>query len=309
LKNLTILAEDLRYPVPRNHFPFSGGNMLRESRKKILEVFRRICCWFDGEPYTSGSKTAAEEFTHKILLELKRVMQRERFCFQEGKELFPTKYAVLISEEDNAEWYGIKRQTLERALTQYLDERIRPVALKNTLMPRDFSVVIQVNRRLQKGEIIVLHQWEKQDSEVEVFVRSQPQIYKTDFCASSEETTKVRSEKSDEETVVRCAGRRLFCLEIWRDGICQKIIPIYQTEFTVGRGSENIVVDIPLKGDAEISRLHAVFRRNDDGHCQLTVKGKNPITVEAQKLYAGQTKGITFGESIGIGCYQLRLQS
>ncbi|HEX9962700.1 MAG TPA: FHA domain-containing protein [Pyrinomonadaceae bacterium] len=57
--------------------------------------------------------------------------------------------------------------------------------------------------------------------------------------------------------------------------------------------------------DPKISRLHAIFDKNQNGNYQITVEGKNPILISDVALYTGQSKEITSNENIKIGIYSL----
>ena len=57
-------------------------------------------------------------------------------------------------------------------------------------------------------------------------------------------------------THVQKRTAELYRLEIWRGGVRQNVVPIFQNEISIGRGSKSKPVDIPLAGDPEISRRH-----------------------------------------------------
>ena len=64
----------------------------------------------------------------------------------------------------------------------------------------------------------------------------------------------------------------------------EAVVPITKPEITIGRGSRSITVDLPLKGDPEISRVHATLTREDDGRYWLVSKGRNPTLVAGREL-------------------------
>ena len=57
-----------------------------------------------------------------------------------------------------------------------------------------------------------------------------------------------------------------------------------KNEITIGRGSRSISVDLPIKGDPEVSRVHAVFSRDNEGRYWLVAKGRNPTLVNGKEL-------------------------
>ena len=73
-------------------------------------------------------------------------------------------------------------------------------------------------------------------------------------------------------------------MEVWRDGVREAVVPISKTEITIGRGSRSMTVDLPLKGDPEVSRVHAVLTRENDGRYWLVPKGRNPTLVGGREL-------------------------
>src|SRR4029434_10243298 len=68
-----------------------------------------------------------------------------------------------------------------------------------------------------------------------------------------------------EQTVVRPKAQALYSVEIWLSGVRQAVVPISKSEITIGRGSRSISVDLPIKGDPEVSRGHAVWSRDNEG--------------------------------------------
>ena len=59
---------------------------------------------------------------------------------------------------------------------------------------------------------------------------------------------------------MRPKATALYSVEIWRSGVREAVVPIMKNEITIGRGSRSISVDLPIKGDPEVSRVHAVCR-------------------------------------------------
>src|SRR4029079_12100034 len=87
-----------------------------------------------------------------------------------------------------------------------------------------------------------------------------------------------------EQTVVRPRATALFSVEIWRSGVRESVVPIMKNEITIGRGSRSITVDLPIKGDPEVSRVHAVLSRDNEGRYWLIAKGRNPTLVNGKEL-------------------------
>src|SRR3989442_1050002 len=98
-----------------------------------------------------------------------------------------------------------------------------------------------------------------------------------------------------------------FCLS-GRDGVRQTVVPITKAEITIGRGSRSVAVDLPLKGDPEISRVHAGLTFDDQGRFWLTPKGRNPTLVSGREIPREQRTVVQPDEKIGICSFTLRIQ-
>ncbi len=108
--------------------------------------------------------------------------------------------------------------------------------------------------------------------------------------------------------MVRPRVVELYSVELWREGVRQAVVKITKAEITIGRGSRSVAVDLPLKGDAEISRVHVTLMLDDQGRYWLTPKGRNPTLVSGRELPREQRTIIQPDEKIGICSYTLRIQ-
>jgi hypothetical protein len=109
-------------------------------------------------------------------------------------------------------------------------------------------------------------------------------------------------------TVVRPRVVELYSMELWKDGVRQTVTPITKAEITIGRGSRSVAVDLPLKGDPEISRVHATLTFDDQGRYWLTSKGRNPTLVSGREIPREQRTMVQPDEKISICSYTLRIQ-
>lgn len=116
------------------------------------------------------------------------------------------------------------------------------------------------------------------------------------------------SEEVEEMTHVQKRQTELYKLEIWRGGVRQNVVPIYQNEISIGRGSKSKPVDIPLAGDPEISRRHLTLLLDSGGNFWLINEGRNPATINNYDLPIGQRISLTPGVSINICSYLIRIQ-
>ena len=118
----------------------------------------------------------------------------------------------------------------------------------------------------------------------------------------------IASQEPEEMTRVNTRAGELYRLEIWRGGVRQNVIPIFQKEVLVGRGSKSKPVDIPLTGDVEVSRRHLTIIADGAGNFWAVNEGKNPAMVDNYELPAGQRIAVTPGVPIGVCSYMLRIQ-
>lgn len=118
------------------------------------------------------------------------------------------------------------------------------------------------------------------------------------------------AEETGEEMthVQKRAAAELYKLEIWRGGVRQNVVPVYQNQITLGRGSKSKPVDIPLQGDPEISRRHLTFMTDGKGNFSMINEGRNPAIINNYEMPIGQQISITPGVPINVCTYMLRIQ-
>ena len=109
-------------------------------------------------------------------------------------------------------------------------------------------------------------------------------------------------------TQVKSRATEFYRLEVWRDNVRQNVIPIYQKEIVVGRGSKSKPVDIPLAGDVEISRRHLTLIADGAGNFWAVNEGKNAAELNNYELPPGQRVPVQIGTPITICSYMLRIQ-
>ena len=100
----------------------------------------------------------------------------------------------------------------------------------------------------------------------------------------------------------------LYAIEVWREGVRQSVVKISKPEITIGRGSRTVAVDLPLKGDPEISRVHATLMFDDQGRYWLTPKGRNPTLISGREIPREQRTTVQPDEKVGICSFTLRIQ-
>ena len=97
-------------------------------------------------------------------------------------------------------------------------------------------------------------------------------------------------------------------MEIWRGGVRQTVVPVTKAEITIGRGSKSVSVDLPIKGDPEVSRVHAILARDPEGKYWITPKGRNPTLVNGRELPREESTEVAPDAKIEICSYTLRIQ-
>lgn len=284
----------------------------------LIESIRR---WIDGETTDdileevdeqALPRRASEEFLVKIAREVEAVMQREMFTPPGGPTYIPREYIVYLSNEDDRDWQGDKRRGLEQGLFHVLSERARELAGSHNLQTKSFAIELRVDGTLNKSEFRVQAVWDEAEAG-HTMVTVRPAALNTAGTAPAPEVTaEVAAEGGESEggevTVVRPRVVELYSIELWREGVRQSVVPITKPEITIGRGSKSVSVDLPLKGDPEISRVHATLTLDDQGKFWLTPKGRNPTLVSGRELPREQRTVVQPDEKIAICAYTLRIQ-
>ena len=287
----------------------------------LIDSIRR---WIDGETTDDLLEEADEhakprrvweEFLVKIAREVEACMQREMFTPPGGPTYIPREYIVYLSNDDDKDWQGDKRRGLEQGLFHVLSERARELAGSVQLQTKSFAIELRVDGTLNKGEFRVQPVWDETEAG-HTMVSVRPATAASAGAPSTTTPTEGGTEGDDtgtgniesEVTVVRPRVVELYSIELWREGVRQSVEPITKAEITIGRGSRSVSVDLPLKGDPEISRVHATLTFDDQGRYWVTPKGRNPTLVSGRELPRDQRSVVQPDEKISICSYTLRIQ-
>ncbi|HEX8851937.1 MAG TPA: FhaA domain-containing protein [Pyrinomonadaceae bacterium] len=277
----------------------------------LLESIRK---WIDGEtaddPLADVDEQARprrvwEEFLVKVAREIEVVMQREMFTPPGGPTYIPPEYVVYLSNDDDKEWQGEKRRGLEQGLFYVLSERARELSGSTQLATKSFAVELRVDGTLNKGEFRVQAVWDATEGG-HTMVTARPSELSSDASPLAEDD----SGDEGEGDVTRVSRRpvELFNVEVWRNGVRQSVVPITKTEISIGRGSKSVAVDLPIKGDPEVSRHHATLTRDPDGRYWLTPTGRNPTLVGGRELPREERSPVGPDDKIEIASFILRIQ-
>ena len=287
----------------------------------LIESIRR---WIDGETADDILEEAEEharprrvweEFLVKIAREVEAVMQREMITPPGGPTYIPREYIVYLSNDDDKEWQGDKRRALEQGLFHVLSERARELAGSVQLQTKSFAIELRVDGTLNKGEFRVQPVWDETEAG-HTMVTVRPAAVTSSSSAPAtvaveappEDTGGAGATTEGEITVVRPRVVDLYSIEIWREGMRQSVMKITKPEITIGRGSRTVAVDLPLKGDPEISRVHATLVFDDQGRYWITPKGRNPTLISGKEIEREQRTQVQPDEKIGICSFTLRIQ-
>lgn len=122
------------------------------------------------------------------------------------------------------------------------------------------------------------------------------------------QVTPIPGGEEEELTAVSTRKTSLYDLEVWRGGVRQTVIPVFQSEIVIGRGSRSKPVDIALKGDPEVSRRHVVIILDKFGNFTVINEGRNPATINERELPIGQRVRLDPGQPLGICTYMVRIR-
>ncbi|MFZ1699605.1 MAG: FhaA domain-containing protein [Pyrinomonadaceae bacterium] len=287
-------------------------------------------------------RSKAEEFIVKIARSVEKVMQDEMVPLPQGTTIIPSEYTIFLSSEDDKEWQGAKRKGLEQGLYHILAERAKEIAGRKKLETRSFVIELRIDGTLDQGEIRIQHGWEDPNTnKTGVLARpknmptlptplaQRPPALPTDPIIKSptarpaqfqtpeaqalsgspiQQAVPIPPEEGEEMTHVNSRHPELYKLEIWRAGVRQNVVPIFQKEIMIGRGSKSKPVDIPLVGDVEVSRRHLTLATDGAGNFWAVNEGKNAPTINNYELPAGQRVTVTIGIPLNICTYMLRIQ-
>lgn len=291
-------------------------------------------------------RSQAEEFIVKIARAVEAVMQNEMVPLPQGTTIIPTEYIIFLSEPDDKDWQGVKRRGLEQGLYHILAERAKEISGKRKLETQSFSVELRVDGTLDKGDLRVQHSWDDSSSN-KTSILARPKLptptpasppsnqFKTkdelpptsihpSFVPNSptaannppptvlnltpQQVSPIPTEEQEEMTHVHKRLAEIYRLEIWRGGVRQNVVPIYQNEVAVGRGSKSKQVEIPLSGDPEISRRHLTLITDGMGNYWVINEGRNAAMINNAELPINQKIPVSIGVPIMVCSYTLRIQ-
>ena len=292
-------------------------------------------------------RSSAEAFIVKIARDVEAVMQNELVPLPQGTAIIPTEYVIFLSSEDDKDWQGVKRRGLEQGLYHILAERAKEIAGRKKLETKSFAVELRVDGTLEKGEIRVQHGWDDGSNAAKTDVLSRkkiPEAFSQSKAANTNPPPVFQNpippppnfapppgnfnapptvpninfqnvpqvaqlpNNDDEATQVSSRKVELYRLEIWHNNVRQSVMPIFQNQITVGRGSKSKPVDVTLSGDPEISRQHLLIYFDGQSGFSIINEGRNPAMINNAELPTRQRISVNPGVAISVGGYILRIQ-
>jgi pSer/pThr/pTyr-binding forkhead associated (FHA) protein len=140
-------------------------------------------------------------------------------------------------------------------------------------------------------------------------VTARPAELPSTAAAAPEETDGgVTGELESDVTRVTARPAVLYSVEVWRNGQRQSVEPVVKQEITIGRGSKSVSVDLPIKGDPEVSRSHATLELDNTGRYWFTPKGRNPTFVGGREVPREERVEVLPDQKIDIASFTLRIQ-
>lgn len=286
----------------------------------------KIRAWVDGDEFSEtpeeGKKRGPskwEEYLIAVARGIAEVMDEETLTPPGGVTYVPPEYIVFMSQEDDAEWQGVKRQALLQGLNTAIAERVRDMQQSGVKFnTASMSIELRVDGNLAKGRFRVQPVWEV-DERTKVLARmpaakpvsaplpppipavASPAPSPATPAVDAEEATRVvarrpAAEADDEATRVRPRAP-LFSVRVERDGNTVKTHPVHKNSVTVGRGAQ---ADLKVEGDMEVSRVHLRLDRAADGGFSVTCLGLNSIFVGEKEVLTDATAPVGAGETVRL---------
>lgn len=297
----------------------------------------KIRAWVDGDEFQEAPEEGRkrgpskwEEYLIAVARGIAEVMDEETLTPPGGVTYVPPEYIVFMSQEDDGEWQGVKRQALLQGLNTAIAERVRDMQQSGVKFnTASMSIELRVDGNLAKGRFRVQPVWEV-DERTKVLARmpaskpvsaplpptvpaaasSAPPASPAPPTVDAEEATRVVArrppapEVEDEATRVRPRAP-LFSVRVERDGNAVKTQPVHKNSVTVGRGTQ---ADLRVEGDMEVSRVHLRFDRTEDGAFSVTCLGLNSIFVGEKEVLTDATAPVGIGEMVRLCGFALFIE-
>ena len=238
-----------------------------------------------------------------VAREIDRVLKEEFVANRiKGTAYVPGRFSVFLNPSDDRAWSGQKRRFLQETLADIIfQEAGKLCGERLKLALSAISVEIRVDGTLADEQLYV-RPVSDVSAEVTVFSPGARRSGPRDAAGSGGETV-------FDPSGGRGGAKPLYFLEIFENGKRQQRMPVYNSEVTIGRGSENISVDIELPGEPRISRVHASLKLDEKGQLWVTARGTNPTLIGGRLLARGEAAKIKPNQGIEIYDFTLHYKS
>lgn len=231
---------------------------------------------------------ASEEFLQKIAREVDSVMDDEAFMPPGGSMFVPSTFVVFLSSADDKHWQGDKRRGLAQGLAYTLRKKAQALCGRSQLKKLEFTVELRVDGTLEQRQFRVMALWDTEANQTSVGTFKSENRQGPFLNTPLENEATVAILPSEVTVANHHLHKVLYSIEVNRNGERQELYSVSKPEITIGRSSQSVPVDLPIRGDAEVSRLHAILKRDAQGGYWLTPQGRNPVFLNDHELQVGR---------------------
>ncbi len=236
-----------------------------------------------------------EALLKKVLENADALMQEHFSKFPSGTIIAPRKFVVYFDKETDKQWTGTTRNKLKNELATILLDRAKEKAGGSALDFDSIIVEIRIDGTLEDQQFRVRQYMDENDEPTEIL----------DKVETDDDPTELLDPPSPDAIT-------LFTVEVRHDDekgkVQQSTIPFTKPEISIGRGSKDIKMDLPLKEDINVSRNHATIRMDEKNRFWVTDKGSNPLLLNGKKITRNTPHPVAPGQKIKICSYTLVIQ-
>ncbi len=244
-----------------------------------------------------------DRFARTIFKKMSELLGEQIYKKKNGEVVSPPYITIFLSQADEMEWRGAKRQALMEDLESIYIEKVKEIAGISAAIPIEVRIELRVEIGLKEGEVDAEYSWEavaeERETETLVVTRDVRFSSVSDAIEYKERTIPIISDPVE-----------TFLVEVWRGGEQQGVWTFVQKRISIGRHSETKgQVDLHLADDPRIARIHAKLEIDPNRLFWVTAIGSNPIVVGDQIIPINKTVQVKAGQEIQILDFILRLKN
>jgi hypothetical protein len=241
-------------------------------------------------------QSRAERFLQQMAQAVDAVLREEIIRTPSGKAYIPERFVIFLNPEDDRALQGKKRDFVKTELAQIIFEEARHRAGDSELTTDKIEIDMRIDATLEEDELRVSAVF---DDKRELTVVAD----KERTVVLGEKQFTLSEIKEDKQTVFI---EPLYNVEIWEGEKRVAEIPVYKRQAVIGRGTNNMPVEIPLNR-AAVSRRHALLEIDDNDEFWLTHIGSNPTVVNNEELPPDSKTPLDAEKNLEISGYNLKL--